>query len=242
MAEVSNVCIGIQARSTSKRFPGKVFETIGGKTMLQHVVDACESSKQYLNYNTPRNRIIASVAVLVPYEDEIVSRGRSKTRIFEGSENDVLSRYVSMSDKLKADYIVRVTADCPLIPNFLITKHITTAVINRYDYCSNVDENARTAIDGFDVEVISRRALDWLDKNATEQSDREHVTTLLRRSVDVPTDFKFGHVVGYLNQSHMKLSVDTPEDLERVRTEYERVKLAIENAEKKSGKNNVHRF
>ncbi len=240
MSTLAHVCIGIQARSTSTRFPRKVFELIDGKPILRHVLDACDKAAFYLNRTSDRSGIRVSYAVLCPQGDPIKAAFGTRAMILEGSEKDVLSRYVSMASKLGADYIVRVTADCPLLPPFLISKHIKIAVQNRYDYCSNVDENVRTAIDGFDVEVISKRALDWLGQYANQDSEREHVTTLLR-SGQIPNDFKVGHVVGYLNQSGLKLSVDTPEDLERVRTEYESVKNILMQAEQMAGKSAVHR-
>lgn len=240
MDSIKHVCIGIQARSTSQRFPRKVFELIDGKPMLRHVIDACDRASFYLNRHTFQSKIRVSYAVLCPYQDEIQSAFGTRAMVLEGPENDVLARYKILLNRLEPDYIVRVTSDCPLLPPFLITKHIKIAVSNEYDYCSNVDEKVRTALDGYDVEVMSRRALLWADENCKDPSLREHVTPILRTKL-IPHDFKVGYVVGFLNQSHIKLSVDTPEDLERVRIEYERVKRAHETAEKMSGKNCVHK-
>lgn len=240
MAEVTNVLIGIQARSTSKRLPRKVFELIGGKSMIRHVVEACDRAAFYMNKNSHKTRIHVSVALVIPEGDELLSFRRYGKMVVEGPEGDVLSRYQIASKRFHADYIVRVTGDCPLIPPYLITKHIKTAVINGYDYVSNVDEHARTAADGTDCEVISSKLLDFVHSNAMDEKDREHVTTFIRRQT--PDWAKVGHVVGHLNMSDLKLSVDTQEDLERVRFHYDRIKFAIESAEAKSGRNSVHRF
>lgn len=238
--EYTNVVIGIQARSTSTRFPRKVFETIDGKPMLKHVIDACERAAFYMNNHTHKTRVLVKVAAVVPTGDEIVSSFKKKTIIIEGPEHDVLARYGLLADRMGADYIVRITADCPLIPPYLITKHIKVATMNKYDYVSNVDESCRTSIDGVDCEVISRRLLDYMLENAKEQKDREHVTTFARSNP--PSWASVGHVIGHLDQSNLKLSVDTMEDLERVRAAYDRIKMAIENAEKLHGKSSVHRF
>jgi spore coat polysaccharide biosynthesis protein SpsF (cytidylyltransferase family) len=241
MDSIKHVCIGIQARSSSKRFPRKVFEMIGDKPLLKHVIDACDKSAFYLNRHTYQSKIRVSYAVLCPTKDEILHGFSQCAMIIEGPEDDVLSRYVLMANKLEADYIVRVTGDCPLLPHYLISKHIKLAVINEYDYCSNVDEKTRTAIDGHDVEVMSRRALQWADQNATDPSLREHVTQILR-SNQIPPDFKMSTVINFLNQSHVKLSVDTIEDLERVRVEYERVMIPTARAENLFGRKRVHKF
>jgi len=238
--EYTTVVIGIQARSTSTRFPRKVFETIDGKPILKHVIDSCDRAAFYMNNHTHKTHVLVKVALAVPSGDEIIPAFKKKSIIIEGPEHDVLARYGILADRTGADYIVRITADCPLIPPYLITKHIKVATINAYDYVSNVDEQCRTSIDGVDCEVISRRMLDYMLKNATEPKDREHVTTYARSNP--PEWARVGHVIGHLDQSNLKLSVDTIEDLERVRAAYDRVKMAIDTAEKLHGKQSVHRF
>ena len=239
MASGNKILIGIQARSTSKRFPRKSFADLEGKPLLQHVINACNKAAEYHNKHSHKTRSFVNVAVLVPTNDEIVGRF-SRSLILEGSENDVLSRYYDAATKMDSSYIVRVTGDCPLIPPYLISKFIKTAEINSYDYLSNIDENIRTALDGIDCEVISKRALEWMHKNAVDAYDREHVTPLIRKSP--PEWCKVGHVVGYFDHSNLKLSVDTPEDLERVRTHLRKTTKSVKDAEAKYGPNCTHRF
>jgi len=236
----TKVLIAIQARSTSSRLPRKVFQKIGNKTMLEHVVDACRGSAKYINMHSYSKKIEADVAVLVPEGDEIAYSLGSRISVLEGSEKDVLSRYNKALLTFNPDYIVRITADCPLIPHFLISKTINCGVLNKHDYCSNVDENFRTAVDGFDCEIMSRRALEWLNETATLPQDREHVTTLIRRSP--PEWASMGNIIGYIDFSNVKLSVDTQEDLDRVKAMHSKISKAIELAEKKNGKSAVYRF
>jgi spore coat polysaccharide biosynthesis protein SpsF (cytidylyltransferase family) len=238
---MKRVCIGIQARSTSARFPGKVFEIIAGKEMLRHVVDAADKCAFYLNRNSHRSGIEVSHVVLCPKGDPIKQRYETRAMVMEGPEDDVLTRYYTMANRLDADYVVRITGDCPLVPPYLITKHIKVTIANEYDYCSNVDEGARTAIDGYDVEVMSRRALEWANENAKEPSQREHVTTIMRTKA-FESQFKCGAVVNFLNHAHVKLSVDTVDDLEAVRVELERVSKRVEAARSKFGKSHVHQI
>jgi spore coat polysaccharide biosynthesis protein SpsF (cytidylyltransferase family) len=238
---MKRVCIGIQARSTSSRFPNKVFEVIAGKEMLRHVVDAVDKCAFYLNRNSHRSGVEVSHVILCPKGDPIKAKYETRTAVMEGPEDDVLTRYYIMANRMDADYIVRITGDCPLVPPYLISKHIKVAIANEYDYCSNVDEGYRTAIDGYDVEVVSRRALEWANENAKEPRDREHVTTILRTQ-KFTESFKCGLVVNFLNQSHVKLSVDTLDDLEAVRVESDRVNKNIEKARAKFGRNHVHQI
>ncbi len=233
------VIIAIQARSTSTRFPGKVFQKIDDKEVLQHVLDTAEESCIYINKYFPKNNVRVSSCLLVPFNDEIVKRYSHKCIIYQGDEHDVLSRYYSMNQEMKADYIVRITSDCPLLPSYLISKHINIAVKGLYDYVSNVDEQIRTSPDGHDVEVVSARCLDWLNQNAKD-NEREHVTLRIRHG-SIPKHFKIAHVISYLDLSGIKISFDTPEDFENIKNEYFRVKKCISTAVDRYGQKSIYR-
>lgn len=240
MAEFTNVVIGIQARSTSERFPNKVHETIGNVPMIKHVLNACKSSSSYMNRVKHMTKQVCQVALLIPDGDEIGRRYKKDAVLIEGPEHDVLTRYATAVQRMNADYIVRITADCPLIPPFLITKHIKTAIMNNYDYVSNTYSDTRTSVDGNDCEVLSRRMIEYLDKHVTDPYDREHVTTAVKTN---PPDWaRTGQVINHLDLAHMKLSVDSPEDLERVRAQYARIQQCYDQAVELHGRGNVHRF
>lgn len=241
MSKLKHVCIGIQARSTSTRFPGKINELICGDAMLKHVVGLVDKSAFYLNRHSHKTGLRVSHAVLVPTGDPIKRDYATRTMVIEGEEHDVLSRYVKMADVLGATHIVRITADCPLLPDALVTAHIKKAIANDYDYLSNVDPKFRTFPDGYDVEVISRRALDWANEHAKEPEDREHVTTICRTG-RFEEQFRVGHVVARADQSHVKWSVDSMDDLERVRVEMDRMKKKKAAAQDYFGRENVHTY
>lgn len=242
MAEQTNVCIGIQARSTSTRLPGKCLETIGSKTVLEHILDNAYSSANYINRGTRYSKIFTKVSVLIPTNDEIAKYCRlNKISYVEGDEHDVLSRYTKLAGIFDADYIVRLTADCPFLPAAFISKTINTCINNKLDYCSNVDPRFRTAPDGFDVEVMSRRALAWLDNNANEKLHREHVTTLIRTD-EKPPEFEVGVIVGPIDLSHIKLSIDTEEDLLRGREHEANLRAKEDKVREIYGEKALHRF
>lgn len=180
------------------------------------MVEQAQKSCQHINkYN--KLPIEAQVIVLAPSEDIDVFKA-ANCKIIQGDEYDVLSRYVLAQKLTDADYIVRITSDCPLILDFMITKHVNVAVNNHFDYVSNVEESCRTIADGFDCEVMSAKCLSWLDKNAKDMTEREHVTFLLRKMR--PKEISQAFIMTKLDTSHMKMSVDTPIDLERMRTYY----------------------
>ena len=139
-----------QARIGSSRLPGKVLKEVGGKTLLQiHL----ERLKKCLKVD----EII--VATTVNDEDEIIYNNALKWgfKSFRGSELNVLDRfYQSVKDK-NADWIVRVTSDCPLLDSKLVDTIIEYAQNHSYDYVSN--GLVEHFPDGQDVEVFKFRQL-----------------------------------------------------------------------------------
>ncbi len=221
---VRRVLIGIQARSTSKRFPNKAMAMIGDKTITEHVLTNVEEAVSFLR-RSMTDPLEITTALLIPDGDPLKKYG-DRCQIIEGDEYDVLSRYQKAVAYCRPDYIVRVTGDCPLLPDYIISKHIRSALYGNLDYCDN--RWIGTAPDGHDVEVISRRLFRWISENAIKPYDREHVTTIAR--CDMPTWARVGHIIGHQDQHKVKLSVDTVEDLERVREQYASIEAKLEKA------------
>ncbi len=232
---MQRVIIGIQARSGSTRLPRKAFELISGKTMLDRVIEAC---KKAAVYSGARESLSIRVAVLTPVDDPIVDVFRGRCDILQGPEQDVLTRYRMALDRYDADFVVRITGDCPMIPPYMISRLVSLAVANGYDYISNVDPRFRTSLDGVDCEVVSARLVKSLHELAVSAEDREHVTTMARRE---PPDWaNVGAVVSHFDHSHIKLSVDTPDDLERVREAFSAADAKYRGAINTYGQTKVH--
>lgn len=217
MSQPTEILIAIQARSNSTRFPKKIYEHIGSLRVLDHVITQAKSTAEHVSKYASIIKKRAQVAVLHPAgDDELVRAFRTSADIFiAGDEKDVLSRYVTAQRMTDADYVVRLTSDCPLILDFVIAKHINVAVHNKYDYVSNVEEACRFVADGFDCEILSRKALAWLDANAKTPEDREHVTSAIRR--ERPSSLSQAFISMKIDTSRMKMSIDTKEDLDRMR-------------------------
>lgn len=209
--------------------------------MVEWVVDAAQESAAYLSIPRGKQPMAVSVSVLTPHGDPVAEACQSYVNVLEGHEHDVLSRYHALLQMTGADYIVRVTGDCPLIPPPVITKAVNVAVMNGFDYVSNVDPRLRLSFDGMDCEVVSARLLRHMDEHAVEPGEREHVTTYAR-SDKLPTGYRTAHIIGYLDLSSMKLSVDTEEDLEAVRKQKAAILAALENSEAISGTRATFRF
>ena len=137
----------VQARMTSKRFPGKVLTELSGKTVLERVLERC---------------------ALVPFVDTVICAfpaDDASIPIYQlcnslgiacasGSEDDVLSRYYDAAQMYGVDTIVRITADCPFFDPVVAGEVLSLLKAENLDYCSNVFP-VRTYPKGFDVEAFT---------------------------------------------------------------------------------------
>jgi spore coat polysaccharide biosynthesis protein SpsF len=233
-----NVLVAIQARSGSKRLPKKCLEFIDEITMVDHVVGAAKMSAGFINYKKDTLGLQISVSLLIPHEDPIKESMIGQCFIVEGPEENVLERFRLATKQFNPDYVVRLTADCPLLIPTLITKHILSAVQKELDYCSNTFDEMRSMPDGYDVEVISRRLMEWLFTAAQTREEKEHVTILAKSAP--PPWAKYGVIIGHNDFSNIKFSVDTKEELEFVRANKASISQKIERA--KSKKMLIFRF
>lgn len=236
------VLIGIQARSTSERFARKSFAEFVDGTMTELVLRNARKACEYLlnKSRPPRPFFSVSVALLIPTGDPLKEYSNDVS-VIEGDEFDVLSRYEKAFEEYSPDYLVRITGDCPLLPETLITKAIIScATPNNLDYVSNVDQRYRTFPDGYDVEVMSASAFSYLSLTARDPYDREHVTTLLRSNP--PHWLKVGHIIGRNDFSDLKISVDTKDDFAVCKRMYESLRSKLIQLSKDSQVERVFRF
>jgi spore coat polysaccharide biosynthesis protein SpsF len=200
----------IQARLGSRRLPEKVFADVGGKPMLARVVARAEQSQ------TIDQVIVATTDR--PHDRAIVNFcKRSDWPVVTGSEDDVLQRYVDAARFAKADRIVRITSDCPLIDPGIIDRVVGKMKQNdQLDYVANFFPR-RWYPRGLDAEVVTRATLEQLAATVDSPNFREHVTLSIYRN---PDRYRIGSVCCDDDQSHHRWTVDTPADLELIRIIY----------------------
>lgn len=196
----------VQARMTSTRLPGKVLKQVLGKPLLEYQIERLQRVKL-------ANEIVIATTTNETDEPIVELCNRLAVAYFRGSEDDVLSRYYGAATAHKADLVVRVTSDCPLIDPQVIDTVIDYCLQNQshYDYVSNSLE--RTYPRGMDTEVFSFSTLQQAFGEATAQPDREHVTPFIYRQ---PARYRLGHVIYSEDCSHHRWTVDTPEDFELI--------------------------
>ncbi len=198
-----------QARTGSTRLPGKVLKEVDGKTLLQTHLTRLKKCKKV-------SEII--VATTTKNQDNIIFNKSIEmgVKAFRGSELDVLDRFYQAVKDEKADWVVRVTSDCPLIDPSLVDKVIKFIQENNVDYVSNgLIEHFP---DGQDVEVFKFSALKNAWENAKLFSEREHVTPYIRNNSngkgrDLFTSLNYPCASDY---SKIRMTVDELEDLKLI--------------------------
>lgn len=240
----------IQARRSSRRLPDKVLLDIGGKPMLQRVVERTRQAKRL-------DEVI--VATTTAPEDETIVQLCQQIGVpaVRGSVFDVLDRFYQAARQFQADSIVRITADCPLIDPALVDQ-VIEAFLEwgrpsplaplplgerkwiGWDFAANrlPPPWKRTFPIGLDVEVCTFAALERAWQEATQPYHREHVMPYIyeeERSVHIstlqtppfvpevpPGFFRVLQVDHAPDYGSYRWTVDTPEDLEFVRQVYAR--------------------
>ncbi len=203
----------IQARMGSNRLPGKVLMDLAGEPMLGRCVNRVRRA------HTVDEVVIATT--VEPADEVIVNlcieRGWA---CFRGSETDVLDRYYRTAQIHQADIIVRITSDCPLIEPEVIDRVVQEFLQRQpqVDYASNTLSDSRTFPRGLDTEVMNFEGLERAWREDDNPAWREHVTPYLYRN---PNLFWLFRVTNEVDYSHLRWTVDTPEDLAFVRRVYD---------------------
>ena len=203
----------VQARNGSTRLPGKILMDICGKPMLTRVIERVKQSTMIDKIVVATTRLDEDNAVVKLAEDNGVS-------CYRGEVDDVLTRYYHCASKYIEnpfkDTIVRITGDCPLIDPEIIDKAIQYFLDKGYDLVTTTGNYP----DGMDIEVFSYNTLERAWTMARRNDDREHVTSYMLKHPEI---FRVGKLRRNQEYPELKLSVDTQEDLERVRVIYEKL-------------------
>ena len=161
----------VQARLGSKRFPNKVLKEIGDIPMIGLLLSRLAKAKQI-------DQIVVAVPVGIMNISLVEYVQKLGFKCFQGSEDDVLDRYVAAARQAEADVVVRITGDCPLVDPDLVDEVVQGFKLANVDYFSNIAN--LTYPDGLDIEVFSMQALERAGREAKDAFDREHVTPFLR--------------------------------------------------------------
>ena len=206
-----NVVAVVQARMGSTRLPGKVLQDLAGQSMLARVVRRVERSRNV-------DQVVVATSTSPADEAIVAECARLGVASFCGNEHDVLDRYYRAAVHYRAQTIVRITSDCPLIEPQIVDEVVAAFLAAEPDYASNTLD--RTYPRGLDTEAVSMAALARAWAEAAEPYQRIHVTPYFYQN---PELFTLLSVRQARDDSQQRWTVDTPEDLAFVRQIYERL-------------------
>ncbi len=211
-----NIVIIVQARCSSSRLPNKVLLPLIDKPLLIRQLERVAKSSF-------SNNIV--VATSYEQSDDILEKlcYENGFEVFRGNLTDLLDRHYQAAKFYKADAVVKIPSDCPLIDPKIIDKVLNFFIQNsdKYDYVSNL--HPATYPDGNDVEVMNFSVLEKAWFEAKKDFEREHTTPYIWENND---KFRIGNVVWETgldySMSH-RFTIDYPEDFQFIKTVYERL-------------------
>ena len=204
----------------SSRLPGKTLKILENKPLIMQVINRLKLIKNctivLLTSDTTKDDILESWC----NENGILC--------FRGSEDNVLERYYLASKYYKADNILRATGDNPLVEpyfaNELLEKHIEFEA----DYSSNKSEVGSNLPDGLGIEIFTFNALEISMNKSSQEHHFEHVNEYILENKKDFKIYKDVNVGGLVDKSHIRLTVDTKEDFERVEKIFKNKKFGID--------------
>jgi spore coat polysaccharide biosynthesis protein SpsF (cytidylyltransferase family) len=209
-----NLKIGIiiQARMTSKRFPGKSMALLDGKPVIRHVIERA------LKVNNV-HKVILAVPDTLESEPMLQLAHQLGIENFCGSEDNVLDRYYRASIYHNIDVIMRITGDCPLISPKVCDDVLKLALWRRTDYCSNIHPK-RTYPKGLDCEIFTLDTLECAHMFSKSDYEKEHVTPWMQNTKDLRT----ACVSQKIDKSADDWCIDNPGDIAKIEAIIRQVK------------------
>jgi spore coat polysaccharide biosynthesis protein SpsF len=211
MNEINNLLI-IQARTSSRRLPGKVLIPVNRKPILEW---------QILRVLQTANIDQVVMATSVESSDDQVEAiaNRCGIPVVRGSLKNVFSRFAKAVDIYQPKVVIRITGDCPLYMPTLCEMMMNEFEKSSVDYLSNT--LIPTYPDGCDIEIFSSGVIRELEQMHLSSSELEHVTLgIYQRN----QHFNCKNFTNNFNENSHRWTLDTPDDLEFVRKIYKEFK------------------
>ena len=220
-----NIGIIIQARMGSTRLPGKILKPFyGGKTLLETLLENLHKVKGV--------KVIVATSVN-KNNDQLESFLRERNElVYRGSENDVLDRFIKAAEENNVKGIVRICSDNPFMDWQGVAKLVEKAKSSDADYIGfRINEKPSILTHfGFWGEYVTLNAL----KRVYSTTDlgtpaHEHVTFHVYKH---PEEYKCEWIAGpdFLEgRDDIRLTIDTPDDLQNALKVYSDLKAKDEN-------------
>ena len=210
------VAASIEARMGSSRLPGKSIKKILDKPMLELMIERVKDCKQV-------DDII--VATSSDKKDNVIAELASRLNVnhFRGSEDDVLDRVLNAAKMIKADVIVELWGDCPLIDPEILDDLVTFYKKNTFDCIGTSLPNFPKEFPlGISALIFSTRILDDISKITKKPEDRENVSNYIYENPDKYTIASLP-CPSELNFPDLRLVVDEESDFQLIKSIFEKL-------------------
>src|SRR5262245_39785809 len=196
----------IQARMSSRRFPGKVLAPLNGQPIIVRVISQIAQT-------LPKEQI--TVATSTEQSDDPLAFYVQQigVSVYRGPLENVFERFQLCLKEYPCSWFFRVCADSPLLDNNLLKTMLRYANDDRTDLVTNAQ--VRTFPRGCSLEMINSETFARIEPSQLQSADqKEHVTRVF---YDHPEDFEIINIEsGDQELAKLSWAVDTLEDLWRL--------------------------
>ena len=203
-----NIVAIVQARMGASRLPNKMMLWMHGYPIIDWVRQRVKKSKTidtlvFALPDTPLDEILAGY---------LEQKGE---KVFRGSEQDVLCRFFGAAQEFRATHIVRICADNPLVSPEEIDNLVEFYFSHPCDYAYNHIPRNNTYPDGLGAEMVSMDVLTRLDREARENSQREHMFNFIWDNESSFTIKTFDPPNPSVAHPDVKMDIDTVDDYQK---------------------------
>lgn len=209
----------INCRASSTRLPFKHIKKIGPKTLIEVIID------QLLKINFINEIYIATGSKKKNYIYEKYLKKKYKKKIkfyYHDNENFVNERIYKLSKKIKNEFILTYSGDCPIVETKFISKVFKLYLTNsQFDYVFLKDN----IIEGID---IFRKSLWQKIYNLSKKGKdlRENPAYIIKKKPHLfkKLSLEKFYFSNYIKKNKIRASIDTQSDLDFFNLFFEKVK------------------
>ena len=196
----------ITARLKSTRLPKKLLKEIDGETMMALMIKRLKLAEEL-------DEIVVATSTN-PEDDPLEEIAQKEgVKCFRGSEEDVIERLYEAAKLYDLDYVVNMTADCPLVPFDKIGDLIETYKRTDADLVKCHDLPAGLFLSGLKIEGM-KRLLEMKASDNTEYWLYYYLKTDLFKVIPLEVEEEF-------KNKKYRIVLDYPDDFEMLEKLYE---------------------
>ena len=211
MIKRGKVIASIEARYSATRLPGKVMLEINGKPMLALMIERVKMAKSVEDI---------VIATSINPDNDVIEKLAKELHIecYRGSEDDVLDRVLKAAQMCKADHIIELWGDSPLIDPNIIDSAVDHYFKHGYDCVGTCLDHTFPL--GMSLLVFPTRILNEVASTTNDPVDRENVSNYI---YEHPEKYKTGNLPcpKELFRQDIRLTVDERNDFELIKNIFE---------------------